>query len=595
MTIGRKLFLSFSIMTLTLAAVGLIGGWGLLDLKALQTGTYRTSTKALASLVPLSQNLTKIRVVTQQFLLSGKADRANEFQQQIALLRADFDDRLRAYSDTQTGAAEQDQYKALTDKYAPFKALVNRVFFVAGDGRFPDAVALFEGEGNAVVAALDDQMNVFAAFNQAEVEKALDTGTAEVDRAVLFEGSLTLVGLAVSLFLAWALTRSIALPLRRAAQLSTQVATGDLTVRFDPRIASRKDEVGDLARALDNLGQSLAGHLTTIRKVGDAIEESAVALEGRSGSAAEAGQRITEAARQGSDLARRQSEGVEETAAAVGQILTTIERLDELVADQAAHVAQSSSALEQMASNTRSIANSTGRLGSAFDELQSTSDTGREQLFEMIEKIAVIATESDSLEEANEAIQGIASQTSLLSMNAAIEAAHAGEAGRGFAVVADEIRKLSELAAAQSRDIAAEIQQIRTLIREVSLGSDGSRQAFEAILSHIGTLGAVQAEIRAAMTEQEAGTHEILGATTRVRDITAEVRDGSARILDAGRAITREMDRILASTQGLNGGIDVILVQTEGVTASAAGVREGGRHHRDLSDELRSVVGFFTL
>jgi methyl-accepting chemotaxis protein len=584
MTIGRKLLLSFSAMTLTVAAVGVVGGWGLLDLKALQTGPYRTSTKALVSLVPLSQDLLRMRVVTQQFLLTGKADKAQEFQQQLALVRADFDDRLRSYSDTQTGAAEQEQYKALTDKYSPVKALLNHIFFVAGDGRFADAVALLDGEGAAVVAALDDQMNTFAAFNQ-----------AEVDRAVALDIALTLAALAVSLVLAWALTRSLALPLRRAAQLAAQLADGDLTVRFDPRIAGRKDEVGALARALDNLGQSLAGHLATIRRVGEAIDQSALALDGRSAAATEAGGRIAGAAREGNDLAVRQSEGVEETAAAVQQILTTIERLDELVADQAAHVAQTSSSLEEMASNTRSIATSTGRLGTAFDALQSTSDTGQGRLFEMIEKIGVIAAQSDSLEEANEAIQGIASQTSLLSMNAAIEAAHAGDAGKGFAVVADEIRKLSELAAAQSRDIAREIQEIRTLIREVSLGSDGSREAFEAILGHIGTLGAVQAEIRAAMAEQETGTHEILQATTKVKGITAEVRDGSARILEAGRAITREMDRILASTQGLRDGIGVILDQTQGVTASAEGVRDGSRHHQELSDELRSVVGFFTL
>jgi methyl-accepting chemotaxis protein len=595
MTIGRKLLLSFSAMTLTVAAVGVVGGWGLLDLKALQTGPYRTSTKALVSLVPLSQDLLRMRVVTQQFLLTGKADKAQEFQQQLALVRADFDDRLRSYSDTQTGAAEQEQYKALTDKYSPVKALLNHIFFVAGDGRFADAVALLDGEGAAVVAALDDQMNTFAAFNQAEVDRTLDAGTAEVDRAVALDIALTLAALAVSLVLAWALTRSLALPLRRAAQLAAQLADGDLTVRFDPRIAGRKDEVGALARALDNLGQSLAGHLATIRRVGEAIDQSALALDGRSAAATEAGGRIAGAAREGNDLAVRQSEGVEETAAAVQQILTTIERLDELVADQAAHVAQTSSSLEEMASNTRSIATSTGRLGTAFDALQSTSDTGQGRLFEMIEKIGVIAAQSDSLEEANEAIQGIASQTSLLSMNAAIEAAHAGDAGKGFAVVADEIRKLSELAAAQSRDIAREIQEIRTLIREVSLGSDGSREAFEAILGHIGTLGAVQAEIRAAMAEQETGTHEILQATTKVKGITAEVRDGSARILEAGRAITREMDRILASTQGLRDGIGVILDQTQGVTASAEGVRDGSRHHQELSDELRSVVGFFTL
>ena len=142
MTIGRKLFLAFSLMTLTVAAIGGAGYWGFQQVAALQTGPIQSSTKGLAELVPLAQSFPKMQAVAQAFLLSGQADRADEFQQQLNLLRSDFDTHLRAYSDTQTGEAEQSQYQAVMEKYSPFKSLLNHLFFVAGDGRFADAAIL---------------------------------------------------------------------------------------------------------------------------------------------------------------------------------------------------------------------------------------------------------------------------------------------------------------------------------------------------------------------------------------------------------------------------------------------------------------------
>jgi len=119
MTIGRKLFLAFSLMTLTVAAIGTAGYLGLTQVEGLLTGRIAANSQALASLVPLTQGFSKMEVVTQAYLLSGVPARATEFQQQLALLRADFDTNLRAYSDTQTNQAEQAQYQALIEKYSP--------------------------------------------------------------------------------------------------------------------------------------------------------------------------------------------------------------------------------------------------------------------------------------------------------------------------------------------------------------------------------------------------------------------------------------------------------------------------------------------
>jgi len=595
MTIGRKLFTAFSLMTLTVAAVGGTGYWGFEQVAALQSGPLLASTKALAQLVPMAQSFTKMQAVTQGFLLTGQADQAGAYQQQLAQLRADFDTQLRAYSDTLTGDSEQAQYQAVMEKYSPFKALLNRVFFVAGDDRFADAAQLMTGEGTAIIQALDDQMKAFVAFNEEKVTANLARTSGAIENALWVEASLTLAGLILSLILARTMTRSLVRPLKLASRWSADLADGNLAIAFDPRSVARKDEVGDLARALDTLARSLAGHMGTIRQAGEDIGVSARDLETRARNLADAGSRIGAAAQGGDSLARQQEAGVTEASQTIKAILGTIGHLDDQVADQAANVAQTSAALEEMASNISSIGNTTERLASVFDELKARSDDGRELLFAMIGKIETIANQSHTLEEANEAIQAIASQTKLLSMNAAIEAAHAGDAGRGFSVVADEIRKLSESSAEQSGGIAREIAVIQQLIAEASSDSQQSRLAFEAILEQVVSLGGFQAQIGRAMTEQDSGTREILEATGRVNHTTHVVRDGSARVVADSRFIAEKMEKIQDLARTLLEGMGTVLAEADGLTQAAEGALADSARHLELSDRLATVVGVFRL
>jgi len=595
MTIGRKLFTAFSLMTLTVAAVGGAGYWGFSRVAALQSGPLLASTAALSQLVPMSQSVTRMQAVTQGFLLTGNADEAGTYQRLLAQLRSDFDTQVRAYSDTLTQDSEQAQYQAVMEKYSPFKELLNRIFFVAGDGRFAEAAALLSGDGAIVIQTLDEQMKTFVAFNEEKVTANLAQANAEIGQAELFEVGLTLTGLVLSLFLAGLMTRSLVRPLRMASRLSAELAAGNLGVTVDRASVARKDEVGDLARAIDTLARSLAGHVSTIRQAGEDIETSARDLETRARDLADAGSRIGTAAQEGDALARQQETGVAGASQTIRTILATIGDLDGGVANQAAHVTQTSAALEEMASNISSIDATTERLAAVFGELKARSDEGREQLFAMIGKIETIASQSHSLEETNEAIQTIASQTKLLSMNAAIEAAHAGDAGRGFSVVADEIRKLSESSAEQSAGVAREIEAIRKLIAEASSDSQGSRLAFEAILEQVASLGGFQHQIRVAITEQAAGTKEILEATGKVNETTHKVRDGSARMVADSRSIAAEMERIQASARALLTGMGTMLTEAEGLARAASGALEDSARHRELSDKLATVVGVFRL
>lgn len=593
MNIGKKLFLAFSITNLSVLAVGGVGVWALLQNKAMSEQRLATSVKALTLLAPMGNDVSQMVGSVQSVLLQG-AGALDGGQMQIAELKGHFDSQLRAYDATETGAEAQNQYHALLEKYAPFRALIDHVLFVVGNGSMNDAAAVL-AEGNSAIRELQSEMTDFLGFNQAMANAAIEDTQAVADQSVFVVVVLTVVAFTLAVWLSASLTRSLALPLRGASRLAAQVSEGDLTVRFDSKAARRKDEVGQLAQSLDALAVNLTEHVETIRRTGTTIAQSAEKLDARATEFTAVGARIDQAAGDGGRLATLQTEGVNQSTQAIQSILKTIEELDVMVGEQAASVAQTTAALEQSASNTASIVTFTERMAAVFSDLRARSSEGRERLFGTLEKVKVMAAQSEHLENANATIRGIASQTSLLSMNAAIEAAHAGDAGRGFSVVADEIGKLSESAAAQSQEIGSEIETLETLIAEVSEEAGRSQAVFDTILDQIEALGAVQTQIRSAMAEQELGNREILKATGQVNAVTSAVRTGSARILDDSRGIASEMERIHKSAVQLQQGIDVILAETQALSRSVTAIQEDSGHHRILAEELESAVGVFRL
>jgi methyl-accepting chemotaxis protein len=203
-----------------------------------------------------------------------------------------------------------------------------------------------------------------------------------------------------------------------------------------------------------------------------------------------------------------------------------------------------------------------------MDALFTASESGKDGIQKVSDIMKILEQDSNGLIEASAVIQSIAAQTNLLAMNAAIEAAHAGETGKGFAVVADEIRKLAENSSNQGKSIKSVLTTLKNQINTATNLSNDSQERFNLILSLVDTVRSQEAVIKNAMDEQTTGSKQVLDAIREIKDITGKVKDGSSEMMRASAEILTEMDRVSTGTNEMSAKTDKIAVSATHLSAN---------------------------
>jgi methyl-accepting chemotaxis protein len=209
--------------------------------------------------------------------------------------------------------------------------------------------------------------------------------------------------------------------------------------------------------------------------------------------------------------------------------------------------------------------------------------------------IQEIARESEGLLEINSVMQNIASQTNLLSMNAAIEAAHAGESGKGFAVVADEIRKLAENSGAQSKTISAVLKRIKASIDTITKSTGVVLERFGTIENEVETVSNQETQIRSAMEEQGMGSRSILEAITQLNSVTGLVRKESSDMTTESKEVLRQSGDLKQITTEVAGSMDEITQSTDAISTAITRVKEISEENKENIGTLSKDIAKFKV
>jgi methyl-accepting chemotaxis protein len=461
------------------------------------------------------------------------------------------------------------------------------------NGETDAAVKMFEEE---VLPTTQEVISLLQKID-AQYDVILDENThniydlgANSERIIIV---VIIVALILGTVLTFTITSNIVKPIVKVADTLKHIGEGDLTIRTDIK---SKDEMGEFSNNFNVTLEKIGTLIGTMKHKVNALTNTGHELSSNMAKTSNAVDQISENFEGMKSMAGKQEEGAKEVDGAVKNIENNIKNLNTSIEDQSKSINASSSAIEEMTANIHSVSQTLIENAKNVNKLTEASENGKSGLQIVAQEIQEIAKDSEGLLEINSAMNNIASQTNLLSMNAAIEAAHAGEVGKGFAVVADEIRKLAESSGQQSKTTAAMLKKVKASIDNITRSSNEVLARFDAIDTSVKTVSQHEENIRGSMEEQEVGGRQILDSIARLKEINSSVKKGSEEMLESGKhLILQTEDFINISNSTVSGMNDIVNGAMREIKTAVVLVNEMSSENSQNFEELKAESGKFKV
>ena len=448
-----------------------------------------------------------------------------------------------------------------------------------------DAIRINDGPAIQAFNEIDSRMQEF-------VMETNDNLTGLIRRSIFVFSIIGGIGLFVTIFLSTITSRFITRPLAQILGVTGVVAQGDLTRSVDMK---RKDELGMLASNFDRAIENLRDLISNVKASSDDTVQSSDKLREQTESFSSAVTEIDTNIKSINSQFTELDESLAASSAATEEILANVSSLVKRIEDQSQTIRTTSAAVEQMAGSIQSVSSIAQNKREAAQDLVTLTQSGGEKLATANDHIEAISRSVDGILEMISVINNVASQTNLLSMNAAIEAAHAGDAGRGFAVVADEIRKLAESTAQNSNTISSTLSEVVQAINQAQSASVESGDAFGRISDGVRGVAEAFHEISGSNEELSHGSQEILRSATDLVQITEQIRGGSEEMQTGAREISASLLRVKDISGDTLSGLGKIGTRSQEIAQSLDHVLSIGRSTKENAEMLQENLEKFRV
>jgi methyl-accepting chemotaxis protein len=552
MKIGKRIGLSFAAITFLAGAMAGVGWWANSSMIDAQDQIVKEAGKRDMAR-GVAADIADIRGAL--WSMAGTRDSAGKAAHYSGLLKARESYRAKvATLKSQAQTAEGKEFLGrIEQSISDLKSVNEQITELAQKNQEAAAVALLAGEANQKWQKLDEAIGGFLDWREKRMSGVTADSKEVGSRARLFTALSGLLVILLAALSGVLITRSVAGPVSGCVEALGLLSDGDVRHDVPEALRSRKDEMGELAKAMQKVTDNLRRVLGDISSGMRTLSSSATELSAVSS----------------------------QTASSVKSMSDRTVALSSSAEESSTNADSLAASMEEATTNLTSVAGATEQMSTTIAEIAASAEKAREISSHASHQAQTISSMMEQLGRAaqdigkvTETINDISSQTNLLALNATIEAARAGAAGKGFAVVANEIKELAHQTASATEDIKAKIAGVQT--------STGSAIAdIGKIASVTQEMGEIVSRIAAAIEEQ----------STVTKDVANNIAQASLGV--------REANERVAQTAGVS---KLIAGDVAVVNVAAGEIREGGDQVRSsagelsrMAEHLNSVVGQFKV
>ncbi|NOW05867.1 methyl-accepting chemotaxis protein [Clostridium beijerinckii] len=562
--IKYKLQLSFFIISIFIAVVGVIGILSVSKINSNSNALYEKDFQVLKNLQDFNSNTLHSRLEILNLLNSKDFSKVSQTISNIDGYRDKNSEILKIYEQSDMNEDENKIYKEIKSDLTDYRNSSDKIISLASDGKYDEAMSFSKESANIREKLTNNIDKLVKITEQKASDKSLSNNKVN-NKSFYIMITTIILGFITAVLLGVIIATIISNNLKKVLLYAQHLEEGDLTQKIE---ISSKDEIGSMARALNKANENIRRLISVIIDGSNDISSS------------------------GQEL----SATTHEVSSKMNDINESIEQISKGAQDLSAITEEVSASAEEIGATTNELANRANDAAVSVGEIKNRSLEIKRKASENIEQGNIIYEEKraniiKAIEDGkvvNEvklmanAIGDIASQTNLLALNAAIEAARAGENGKGFAVVADEVRKLAE----QSSEAVSSIQG---MVLQVQAAFENLSQSGEDILNYIAQNVKPSYELLMNTGIQYEKDAEF------VNEMTEEFASSSNQINDVIEQINQAMQTVSATAEESGAGSEEVLNSINEITLAVSDIAKSSQSQVELSQKLNDIVLKFKI